>query len=583
MLAVRRSLFALAVIGTLIALTAILVNALGVDGSFGLEWAMVALFICQMPWAIIGFWNAIIGLAVLHGHRSPLSLLLPWWRQVDPQAPLTTRTAVIMPVYNEDPERVFRHLATVVESLDATGWEAAFEIFLLSDSDDPTILAEEERRFEAWRQRTPGGAARLHYRRRATNVGKKVGNVWDFLERWGASFEHFVILDADSVMAGATLVRLVQIMEAKPKIGILQTLVVGLPTVSPFARIFQFGMRHSMRAYTAGSVWWQGPDGPYWGHNAIIRTRAFCDHCRLPVLPGKPPLGGAILSHDQVEATLMRRGGFDVWVIPEEGGSYEENPPHLPAFLKRDLRWCQGNMQYFKLLAHPGLRPMGRLQLALAIVMYTAAPCWYGFMALGLLALVTTGAAPVGEGGFATAVGLFAAVMTMVFAPVVAGFVDVLLRPAARRAYGGGQRLWQGLSLQLGFSLLLGPAMALIHTLFILGLPFGRQVVWGRQQRDSCAVSWGSALRSFWPQLVVGSGMLLALGYLAPHLLPWGLPVVLGLVLAIPFARWTSLEAFGQWLTRRALCAIPEEIHPPYEVRRLGLAAVDLNPLPGDS
>ena len=216
-----------------------------------------------------------------------------------------------MPVHNEDPARVIRHLEETVASLDATGEAAAFEIFLLSDTQDRPIAAAEVAAFSRWRERTPM-PARLHYRRRLDNHGQKTGNLWDFLERHGKRFDHMLVLDADSVMSGAAILRQVRIMEGHPGIGILQQLIVCLPNFGPFPRIFQFGMRHAMRAYTVGSAWWQGDCGPYWGHNALIRIAPFMAHCRLPVLPGGPPLGGRVLSHDQVEAVLMRQAGWEV-------------------------------------------------------------------------------------------------------------------------------------------------------------------------------------------------------------------------------------------------------------------------------
>ena len=189
-------------------------------------------------------------------------------------------------------------------------------------------------------------------------------------------------LDADSLMSGDQIVRLTRMMQAHPKIGILQSLVVGMPSSSAFARIFQFGMRHGMRSYTMGQAWWVGDCGPFWGHNALVRIKPFHEQCDLPMLPGKPPLGGHVLRHDQVEATLMRRAGYEVRVLPEERGSWEENPPTMLEFARRDVRWCQGNMQYLKLLDLPGLYPMSRFQLVWAILMFIGIPAWTLMIAL---------------------------------------------------------------------------------------------------------------------------------------------------------------------------------------------------------
>jgi membrane glycosyltransferase len=351
----------------------------------GLAWALVAVlssggwtlidvlmlvcFLFAAPWSVLGFWNAALGLWLLHVRGDAWDQVAPYLPDAEGTGPLQVRTAVLLTLRNEDPERAIRRLRIVKDSIDATGQGAAFSYFILSDTNDPTVAAAEEGAFEAWKA-TDTQPQRLHYRRRTANTGFKAGNVRDFCDRWGADFELMLPLDADSLMDGPTVVRLVRIMQAHPKLGILQSLVVGLPSRSAFARLFQFGMRQGMRPYTMGSAWWAGDCGPFWGHNALVRIAPFAEHCHLPVLPGGPPLGGAILSHDQVEAVLMRRAGYEVRVLPQECGSWEENPPTVLEFTRRDLRWCQGNMQYWRLLGLPGLFPMSRFQLTWAILMF---------------------------------------------------------------------------------------------------------------------------------------------------------------------------------------------------------------------
>jgi len=370
-------------------------------------------------------------------------------------------------------------------------------------------------------------------------------------------------------------------MDKNPTLGILQTLIVGLPSSSAFARIFQFGMRHGMRSYTTGSAWWLGDAGPYWGHNAIIRTEAFRRHCRLPHLPGKPPLGGLILSHDQVEACLMRRAGFAVRVMPEEGGSFEVSPPTLPEFIRRDLRWCQGNMQYWRLLPVGGWRPMARLQLALAILMYVAGPAWLLFMLTGLAKAMSigfgwgsaadnAGAAAWDPTAVALGIGLFAIMMTVNLTPKIAGLIDVALRPELRRAYGGWRMLGLSTLAELGFALVLGPAMAVAQTVFIAGLPFGRMVRWEAQRRSDHSVALVDAIRGLWPQCLLGLLMLAGFASAMPSVLPWTLPVVAGLLLAIPLAWASARPALGRLVTRMGLCAVPEERAAPLTVQLAG-------------
>jgi membrane glycosyltransferase len=583
----RRTVFATLVLTTMGAVFAAFAWLIGRDGLGVLDWLMLACLGLTLPWTIIGFWNAVIGLAILHLERDPAGYVTPMLRDGDAERPLRGRTALLMAVHDEDPEAVFRHLRATVESLDRAGSGDAFDVFVLSDTQDPAIAADEERLFDAWR-RVDHAPERLGYRRRAVNTDHKTGNIWEWLDRSGADYAYFVTLDADSLMSGRLLTRLVRIMDQNPGVGILQTLIVGLPSASAFARLFQFGMRHGMRSYTTGSAWWLGDAGPYWGHNALIRTAAFMRHCRLPHLPGKPPLGGLILSHDMVEAALMRRAGYEVRVIPEEGGSFEVNPTTLPEFIRRDLRWCQGNMQYWRLLPVGGFRAMGRLQLALAVLMYLSGPAWLGFMLAGLGKALSIGAA--GDWGWggqaevgdlvaeavwsetmvAMAIGLFVIMMTVNLTPKLAGLIDVALRPEARRAYGGGRVLATSAVAEFCFALVIGPAMAVAQTIFIAGLPFGRMVRWEPQRRADHSVTFTDAVRGLWPQCLLGLIMLIGFAVAMPSVLPWTLPVVGGLLLAIPFAWLTARPSLGRALTRLGLCAVPEEREAPMTVQLAG-------------
>ncbi len=384
-LARRRLTFAILVIVTIAFMAAWLAEILSADGLSILDALLLVMFLANAPWIVIGFWNALIGFAVLHFTRDPLQTVIPLANRARDDDPIFERTAIFMTVRNENPARAYARMIAIKASLDATGFGDRFDYFILSDSSRAKVIATEEKAIAAWKKeaRNPD---QLFYRHRKENTGFKAGNVRDFCERWGKNYEFMVPLDADSLMTGAAILRLARIMQANPRLGILQSLVVGMPSSSFFARIFQFGMRHSMRSYTAGSSWWHADCGPFWGHNAIVRIKPFTDHCKLPDLPGKPPFGGQILSHDQVEAVLMRRAGYEVRVLPEEGGSYEENPPTLLDFIQRDVRWCQGNMQYIKLLDLPGLFPTSWAQIALAIQMFIGSAGLVLFVALAALA-----------------------------------------------------------------------------------------------------------------------------------------------------------------------------------------------------
>ncbi len=556
---------------------------LGAGGWTALD---VALFLCVMlsaPWTVLGFWNAVLGLWLLRGARDGLGLVAPFWRDVDAAEPIFLKTAVFMTLRNEDPDRAFARLATIRDSLDATGEGAQFDLFVLSDSSDAQIAAREETLFAAHRARL-AGLGQAHYRRRADNAGYKAGNVRDFLERWGDDYALMLPLDADSLMSGQAIVRLCRVMQRHPKLGVLQSLAVGAPAESGFARLFQFGMRHGMRSFTMGSAWWQGDCGPFWGHNAVLRVAPFKAHCDLPVLPGGPPLGGHILSHDQVEAVLMRRAGYEVRVAPVEGESWEDNPVTLLDFMKREQRWCNGNMQYWRLLGLPGLPPTSRFQLLQAIMMYLAPPAWMLMTALGAVKVYET---DVGDFDPRLGVALFFAMFAMSLAPKIMGALDVAFTRDGAKRYGGGARFTGGVLLEILFGMLMAPAVALRLTIFLIGLPFGRKIGWTGQIRDAYGLEWSTAWRSLWPQAAFGAVLTAAIGYGAPGVLPWAAPVLVGLLLAPVFAVVTASPWLGRQLAQTGLAAIPDDVDPSPTLRaldaeRLSADAPDRAPTPQD-
>jgi membrane glycosyltransferase len=544
-----------------------------VIGSAGWTWegaAVMALFLIGLPWTLLAFWNSVIGFVILRGTRDPASYTNAALRATPPDIPIARRTAICIAIRHEDVGRVAARLAVMRGSLAATGDGAAFTFHILSDSSRPEIVAEELAAFGA----DPG----VSYRRRPANTGFKAGNLRDFACAALGQADFMLVLDADSLMSGAAILRLVRVMEANPRLGILQTLVVGLPATSAFARIFQFGMRHGMRTHTTGIAWWQGSSGPYWGHNALIRLDGFVAHCDLPVLPGRSPLSGPITSHDQVEAALMRAAGMEVRVIADEFGSWEENPPRLPDFIRRDLRWCQGNLQYLRLLGRLRLRPMGRFQLCNAIAMYLGAPASLLMLVVGLVNGVTGGHGP--RVPQSLAFGLYFGFLLIGFAPRLLGVLDIALRPVQRRRWGGLGRLLAGAVADGVFTLMIGPVMMVAQTRFIAGLALGQRIIWEAQRREDGVVPWAEAVRGLWPQLLFGLVFGLALWRVAPGAIPWALPTLAGSLLAIPFACVTAWPWLGRWMVRAGFCAIPDEVAPSAEVAALGraLRAFDMPP-----
>jgi membrane glycosyltransferase len=577
----RRFLFFSLVCATIVVLVAWLAAMFLKGGLSALELATILLFALNLPWIAIGLWNSVIGFVLLRLSRDGLRRMLPLAGLGERPESSSGRIAIVVPVHDEDPLSVFRSLRATVASLDASGRSGPFDIFLLSDTRDQRLAADERALFAAWK-RADRRPSRLHYRRRPDNTGFKAGNLRDFCDRWGHNYDCMIVLDADSIMSGAAVLRLVGLMQANPRLGILQTLIVGLPSISAFARIFQFGMRHGMRAYTTGSAWWQGDAGPYWGHNAIIRLAPFIEHCHLPKLPDRPPFGGDVLSHDQIEAVLMRRAGWEVRVLPIENGSFEANPPSLLDFIERDLRWCRGNMQYTRLLGLAGAHRLGRLQMLLAILMYTSAPCWLGFCLLGLIQLLSPAlglppglllSEPAGLPGDAViaalGVALFAVVVAITWAPKLFGVLHALSDPAERRRYGGAGKLLGGAAVELVFSMLLAPIATVAQTIFMAGLLIGPRQGWSPQLRADRRVSPGEAACRLWPQTVVGLTVAVLLLMAAPGALRWTWPMLAGLLLAIPFAVVTTSQGLGRLLMAERLCATPEELSPPPEVRAI--------------
>jgi membrane glycosyltransferase len=572
----RRLLFFALVGLTIAGMVYLLASSLAAGGISPIDLLLIALFTITLPWSVIGFWNAVIGLLIMRLAEDPAASVLPAAGLVKGTEPITTSTALALCIRNEPPDRVVRCLEPLLSGLADQAVGAHFNVYVLSDTDDPTIAAAEEACFtalaEAWRDRIS-----IRHRRRTDNAGYKAGNIRDFGERWGPNHEFVVILDADSVMTANAVLRLVRIMQIDPRLGILQSLVTGLPSASAFTRIFQFGMRLAMRSYTIGSAWWQADCGPFWGHNAIVRLAPFMAHCELPTLSEGSLVGGHVLSHDQIEAVLMRRAGYEVRVLTDEGGSFEQNPPTLVEFARRDMRWCQGNMQYWHFLMLPGLKPISRYQLIFAILMFLGSPAWICLLLAGSAAAAWSGSA---EGFIRTDIGLVLLAITilMLFAPNLATAIDVMSRPEQRRAFGGGLRFCTGVAIQILFMLMLLPIMWFGHTLFLTRLLLGRRIGWGTQARDDHTVPTVMALRQFWPQTLFGVSVIAILAATWPAAIPVVSVMAGGLALSIPFAVLTATPGLGLAMVRTGLCGLPEEIVTPAAILALDLPAIKQPP-----
>lgn len=569
----RRVCFTTLVGLTIVGLIALMTLTLSRSGISTAESFLLFCFIVTLPWTVIGFWNAVIGLILMRVTKDPAAHVCPPLSKIDGMEPIVTSTAMLVCIRNEDTETVFRNVTLMIDGLLRAGLGDKFHVYILSDTNEAQVANAEEETF-ADLERRYDGLIGLNYRRRLDNPGFKAGNIRDFCNHWGHQHDFALTLDADSYMSTDAILRLVRLLQVDEKLGLAQSLVTGLPSTSAFARIFQFGMRHGMRSYTLGSAWWQGDCGPYWGHNALIRLKPFIEECHLPILRGRPPLGGVILSHDQVEAVMMRRAGYEVRVVAEDEGSWEENPTSLPEFIRRDLRWCQGNMQYFPLLGMKGLKIVSRIQLFLAILMFLSAPAWIAFIVTMsmMFALSDTPGELFWPG---TGSAIFAIIMTMVFAPKFASLIDTSLRPEKRKAYGGVIRMLFSAFIEVILSMLIAPIMAVVQTVFLAGLPFGQKIGWPSQQRTSHSIPFSVAFKRLWLPTVFGMVFLLWVydGFNLVTL--FALPVFLGPLLAIPLAMVTAWKPFGDALIRLGLVPVPEENTKPQAILALQLEAMD--------
>ena len=548
----------------------------------GLEIVTLGLFTVLWVWISLGFWTAVAGFVVRWRNATRASVAEAQG-DGDGDRPLRSRTAILVPIYNEDVRRVFAAVEATYRSLAATGRLDVFDFYVLSDTRDPATQVEEGL---AWADTcgAVNGFGRLFYRHRRNNIKRKSGNIADFLRRWGRNYDYMIVCDADSVMAGATLVRLVKLMDNHPRAGIIQTVPAMVNRETLFARVHQFASRAYGPMLAAGLHFWQLGESYYWGHNAILRCEPFMKHCGLSRLPGNPPLGGEILSHDFVEAALMGRAGWEVWIACDVDGSYEETPPTLLDQLKRDRRWCQGNLQHFRLLFGDGVRLGHRAIMAMGVMAYASALFWAAFFVLSTINVAQEWLFP--PVYFSSKPNLFplwpqwhpemalALLSTTAVLLLSPKFLSVLLIARARRAalFGSLTRLCASVVLEILFSALLAPVRMWFHGTFVLLTLMRRQITWGAQCRDDNETRWRDAIRQHGPSTVVALAWLTALASLSWSLVWWLLPIVAAVILSVPVSVYSSRGSLGRALRRWRLFMIPEEADPPEIIERLHTA-----------
>ena len=591
----RVLLMVLVILGAVIG-TDYMVDIMPTHGRDWAERGLLVLFAILFGWVSAGFWTAVLGAWVmLRGHdRHSVTNVLHGAGASAPIAP-DARTAIIMPICNEDVATVFAGLRATYESLAATDSAERFDFFVLSDTNDPDARVAEQ---VAWAHLTEalaanGDAARVHYRWRQHRTHRKAGNVADFCRRYGADYKYMIVLDADSVMSGDCLVALVRMMEAHPDTGIIQTAPRAAGHETTHARILQFCSRVYGPLFTTGLHYWQLGESHYWGHNAILRIEPFMAQCTLPPLPGKTSLSGGVMSHDFVEAALMRRAGWKVWIAHDLEGSYEQVPPNLLAELGRDRRWAQGNLQNSRLTFEPGLHPVHRTVFVTGVLAYLSSPFWLAFLLLSTVLFAThSHVVPTyftepyqlfpswPTANFKLMLTLFGLTAVLLLAPKVISLFAILSRGEARR-YGGAGRLLFSALLEFVHSVLLAPVRMLFHTQFVLAALAGIKLAWKSPPRHDAATGWGEAFRRH----IVHT--LLAIAWIAVIIVSsaafqwWLSPVLAGLLLAIPLSAWTSRAGPGRWFRRRGIFLIPEELAQPAVLAEADRHAASFSALPG--
>lgn len=542
-----------------------------VSGITALESVVLALYVVLFAWIAFSFTSALSGFFVLLFRKCD-DFKLP---TVGPLPPIASKTALLLPTYNEDPGHVVARLQAIHESIGVTGYAGRFDWFLLSDTSDPAIWIAEEARL--LRLREEKRASNIYYRHRYDNSARKSGNIGEWVSRFGGHYDHMIVLDADSLMSGDTIVRLVAAMEQNLDIGLIQTLPIIVNAKTLFSRLQQFAGRLYGPMIAAGIAWWHGPDGNYWGHNAIIRIHAFAGDAGLPRLPGRKPFGGHILSHDFIEAALMRRAGWAIRMAPTLDGSFEESPPSLLDFAARDRRWCQGNLQHAAILPAPGLHWMSRIHLLTGIGSYLTSPLWMIFLVFGILIslqaqFVRPEYFPEGFSLFpqwpaqdsTRAAEVFAGTVGLLIFPKLLAFILLQTRREELKQFGGTFRTLAGVLIEILMSSFIAPIMMVFQSRAVVESLLGRDAGWQVQRRSDGAIPRREMTRKCAEPTVLGLTMAASAYAVSIPLLLWMSPIVLGLLLAIPIANVTSSSR----LSMSCLLAIPEETAPPQIMRR---------------
>lgn len=532
-----------------------------------LQGVMIFFFVITLAWIAFACASAVTG------------FLIPPPRRRQDASPSGTLTALLMPVYNEDPARTTTALCAMAEALAASDASSHFEIVIISDSTDVDAWISESLAVDRLRRRLRD-VMPVWYRRRWRNTGRKAGNVEEFVKRWGGRYQYMIVLDADSLMAAETLLELVRRMQLDTRLGMLQTVPMLIGHSSLFARIQQFSGRVYGCLIARGMAAWSGNEGNYWGHNAIIRVSAFAEACGLPQLSGRSPFGGHILSHDFVEAALMRRAGWKVCMAPDLDGSWEESPPSLTDIAVRDRRWAQGNLQHGKVVGAKGLALTNRVHFMVGIMSYLSSPLWLMLLLVGFA--LTLQATLIRPEYFSRAfqlfpdwprfdavrmTHLFIFTMIVLFTPKLLGWLHALFTSRIRKGCGGFINVTLSVVLETVLSALYAPIMMLVQTQHVIEILTGRDSGWKSQRRHASMTAWAEAWSVHWPHLCIGVLIGAVAFLISPTLLAWLSPTLLGLLIAVPLSKVSGSVQAGRMLAWLGMLRTPEEGHAPPIIR----------------
>ena len=544
-----------------------LYGVLGLEQLTPIQLLFLVLSTIAFGWIALGSLSAALGFLPLFSGEKVDTIELP-----HPEAPLTTRTALLFPIYHEVPAQVAGTVQAIALELQSMDRGPAFDVFILSDTRNDCEGAAEEAAFGPLARRLRG-IVPVYYRRRRDNLGRKSGNIKDWVRRFGGAYDHFVILDGDSVMSGTTLVRLALAMQRDEGAGLIQTVPRLTGAVTLLQHLQQFASNVYGPPVAAGLAFWHRDQGNYWGHNAIIRTKAFAEAAGLPTLPGPAPFGGDIQSHDFVEAVLLQRADWGVHMVPTVEGSYEGQPPTLPDVIARDRRWAQGNLQHLSIVPASGLTLMGRIHLVMGATSYLISLVWAASLIVGVV-LALQGQQlipsyfidkrtlfpvwPVIDPG--AALRLLFATMAIVLLPKVLGLMLEVKRAQHAREPLGSLRAFFGVATETIFSILLSPILMATQTVAVFQVLLGRDSGWRPQSRDRHGMPFADALRFHYRHMLIGAVLAVACWEASAQIVAWMSPVIVGLLLAAPLS-WLTARPTSPLL--RQLLSTPDCRCPP--------------------